>query len=184
MIERGNAHINPSYSYSSWFVSPKHKSIKDEVLNAAHHSLTIIEYENTALKAMMKHRAMSGTIKGAEHLWTIVYEIPKGSQIRMKHIIALLLYTNHTDLSAAFSSSFRKVSGTIKGAEHLWTIVYEIPKGSQIRMKHIIALLLYTNHTDLSAAFSSSFRKVSGSESDNQLKERHSHYANWARILR
>eukprot|EP01083_Nonionella_stella_P311323 1109703_1 len=133
MPEQGNMHINTSYSYSSWFVSPKHKTIKDEVLNDTKHGLTIIQYENTVLKAMMKHKAMSGTIKGADFMWKIVYEIPEGSPIRMKHILAVLLYTNHTDLSAAFSRSFRKVVG---------------------------------------------------SESDNELKERHSHYANWARLLR
>eukprot|EP01083_Nonionella_stella_P045222 121539_1 len=133
MPEQGNMHINTSYSYSSWFVSPKHKTIKDEVLNDAKHGLTMIQYENTVLKAMMKHKAMSGTIKGANYKWKIVYEIPEGSPIRMKHILAVLLYTNHSDLSAAFSRSFRKVIG---------------------------------------------------SESDNELKERHSHYANWARLLR
>eukprot|EP01083_Nonionella_stella_P251190 866918_1 len=31
MVERGNGHINTSYSYSSWFVSPKYKTMKDEV---------------------------------------------------------------------------------------------------------------------------------------------------------
>eukprot|EP01083_Nonionella_stella_P285896 973108_1 len=109
------------------------KKMKDEVLNDTKHGLTIIEYDNTVLKARMKRKAMSGTVKGSDGDWKIVYEIPEGSPIKMKHILAVLLYTNHTDLSAAFSRSFRKISG---------------------------------------------------SESDNKLKERHSHYANWARLLR
>eukprot|EP01083_Nonionella_stella_P201915 738171_1 len=104
-------HINTSYSYSSWFVSPKHKTMKDEVLNAKNSRLNIIEYEITVQKAMMKHQAMSRTIKGAEIRWEIVYEIPAGSSIGIKHILAVLLYTNHTDLSAGFSRSFRKISG-------------------------------------------------------------------------
>eukprot|EP01083_Nonionella_stella_P209858 760326_1 len=70
-----NRHINTSYSYSSWFVSPKHKTIKHEVLNDTEHGLTIIQYENTVLKAMMKHKAMGGAIKGADYKWKIVYEI-------------------------------------------------------------------------------------------------------------
>eukprot|EP01083_Nonionella_stella_P266269 900974_1 len=136
MPEQGNLHIwhiNTKYSYSAWFVSPKHKTIKDEVLNATSSNLTIIEYKNTVLKAAMKYKAMSASIKGAYYIWERVYEIPKESSIRMNHIFAVLLYTNHTDLSAAFSRSFRKVSG---------------------------------------------------SESDHQLRERHSQYANWARLLR
>eukprot|EP01083_Nonionella_stella_P161833 530520_1 len=68
----------------------------------------------------------------------------------------------------------RAMSGTIKGA---------IPEGTLIGMQHILAVLLYTNHTALSTAFSRSFRRINGSESDNELKERHSHYGNWARIL-
>eukprot|EP01083_Nonionella_stella_P296671 1007760_1 len=68
-IESGNNHIDASYSYASWFVSPKHKTMKDEVFNTRSSSLTIIEYENTVLKAMMKHKALSKAIKGAEYLW-------------------------------------------------------------------------------------------------------------------
>eukprot|EP01083_Nonionella_stella_P187872 691328_1 len=132
-MESGNMHISNSYSYSSWFVAPKRKTMKDEVLNGPNHSLTIIEYENTVIKARMKHKAMSRFIKGAVKLWEIVYRIQAGTMITMKHILAVLLYTNHTDLSAAFSRSFRKLSGA---------------------------------------------------ESDGKLKQRHSHYANWARLLR
>eukprot|EP01083_Nonionella_stella_P108339 315019_1 len=78
----------------------------------------------------------------------------------------------------------KAMSGTIKGADYKWRIVYKIREGSVITMEHILAVLLYTNHTGLSAAFSRSFRKISESESDNQLKERHSYYTNWARLLR
>eukprot|EP01083_Nonionella_stella_P066227 174197_1 len=35
MYENGNMHLDTRYSYASWFVSPKHKTIKDEVLNDA-----------------------------------------------------------------------------------------------------------------------------------------------------
>eukprot|EP01083_Nonionella_stella_P145636 456719_1 len=133
IYDYGNAHINTSYSYSSWFVVAKHKTMKDEVLNATKNSLTVIQYENTVLKAIMKHKAMRGTIKGAAGIWEGVYEIPKGSPISEKHVLAVLLYTNHTYLSAAFSLSYRKLSG---------------------------------------------------SESDDTLKKRHSEYANWGRLLR
>eukprot|EP01083_Nonionella_stella_P174865 607298_1 len=107
--------------------------MKDEVLNATNHSLTIIQYENTVMKAIMKHKAIRGTIKGAGSLWKVVYEIPKGSRISEQHILAVLLYTNHIDLSASFSRSFHKLKGT---------------------------------------------------ERDDEIKERHSHYANWAKLLR
>eukprot|EP01083_Nonionella_stella_P115369 341989_1 len=40
ILEYGNRHISGSYSYSSWFVTPKHKTIKDEVLNATNNRLT------------------------------------------------------------------------------------------------------------------------------------------------
>eukprot|EP01083_Nonionella_stella_P045223 121544_1 len=130
----GNRHINASYSYASWFVSPKHETMKDEVLNAADgHNLTIIQYQNTVMKAIIKHKVLKGTVKGASDIWKEIYGISKRSLITAKHILSVLLYTNHPDLTAAFSQSFRKLSG---------------------------------------------------SESDHDFKERHSYFANWARMLR
>eukprot|EP01084_Bolivina_argentea_P250531 419795_1 len=72
----------------------------------------------------------------------------------------------------------------IKGANYKWQNVYQIQKGTPITVKHILCVLLYTNHTELSAQFSNSFRKFTAAETDISLKQRHSEYANWAKGLR
>lgn len=65
----------------------------------------------------------------------------------------------------------------------LFQDVYNIPVGAPISLQHVLSVLLYTNHTELSAAFSRSYRKLRDSESDYSLKHRHSFYANWAKLL-
>eukprot|EP01084_Bolivina_argentea_P013318 24967_1 len=79
---------------------------------------------------------------------------------------------------------FKALANQIKGANGMWEVVYRIGKDSKITLKHIYSVLLYTNHTELSSEFSRSFRKLTLKESDQTLIQRHSKYANWAKILR
>ena len=107
--ERGNIHISGEYRFCDWYIEPKYESMKQEVLQGNNSSLSSIEYINTYKKAQYKHKAIGPNVRGAFPLFAMVYNIKTGSAITMKHILSLLLYTNHTQLSAEFSRSFRKI---------------------------------------------------------------------------
>ena len=134
MMEAGNVHTNVAYRYCDLFIQPKYKNIKEEVMNVSNScSISPIQHQNTLKKSELKYSALSQYVNGANHIFKIVYGISAGSKIKLHHILAVLLYCNHTILSAAFSKSFRKL-------------------------------------------------KVS--ETDESLKNRHSLYANWAKKLK
>ena len=61
---------------------------------------------------------------------------------------------------------------------------YNIPQGTQISVQHIIALLCYTNYTNHCSAFSSTFRRMHGFETDQSLKARNREFWHWSRLLR
>ena len=61
---------------------------------------------------------------------------------------------------------------------------YGIPRGKQITVQHIMSLLFYTNFSDHSAAFSGTFRRKHGFETDDSLKARNREFWNWSRLLR
>ena len=69
-------------------------------------------------------------------------------------------------------------------ANQYWAKTYNIPYEKELSLDHVIALLLYCNFTDLSAAFSATFRRSSTYESDILLIERHSNFHNWGKNLR
>eukprot|EP01084_Bolivina_argentea_P053826 98764_1 len=61
---------------------------------------------------------------------------------------------------------------------------YDIDLYSPLQVRHVTAMLLYTNYTDLSYDISKSFRKISKMETDSSLKYRNSLYANINKALR
>eukprot|EP01084_Bolivina_argentea_P038276 70775_1 len=109
MHDFGNTSINPAFTFKQWYIVPKYKDIKQEVLNSINHKLTMIQYENTLKKATMKYNALKKNIRGAVAIWANVYGIPQGSSVTLNHIFALLLYTNNITLSCEFAKSYRKL---------------------------------------------------------------------------
>eukprot|EP01083_Nonionella_stella_P027904 76845_1 len=61
---------------------------------------------------------------------------------------------------------------------------YGIEEGTEIGLKHIVAVLCYTNYSKHCYEFSRSFRRISPNESDESLKQRHGEFYHWARALR
>ena len=61
---------------------------------------------------------------------------------------------------------------------------YGINMNEELKCENVVAIALYTDYTQLSYQFSKSFRKISNAESDEESKERHREYREWARILR
>eukprot|EP01084_Bolivina_argentea_P259768 438450_1 len=76
------------------------------------------------------------------------------------------------------------LKGTVKGSAFEYEIVYCVGRGTPISLKHILSIMFYTNFTRLSSEFSTTFRKISKSDTDDALKKRHSAYCNWAKYLR
>eukprot|EP01083_Nonionella_stella_P271359 919486_1 len=138
-IDPGNGtdyvyHTNAcQYTFSQWFIDPVWNSMKQEVLNSKDHPISMTQYNNTLKKAEMK-------LDGMQH--------------------------------------------RIKGAWPEWALIYSVKPNSAIILNHVLAVMFYTNHTNLSTAFSRSFRKLTKMESDEALKTRHSYYAVWGKFLR
>lgn len=61
---------------------------------------------------------------------------------------------------------------------------YEIGVGSVVTFDHLLSLLLYTDYTELSSNFSSSFRKTKTFESLKNIKKRNSAYFWMSKHLR
>eukprot|EP01084_Bolivina_argentea_P141304 248324_1 len=133
MFDYGHSMSNPCYTFGDWYITPKYKSMKIEILNSNSKKLSMIQYENTLTKAVLKYNAFKRNIDGAVFYWRIVYGIQDHAPITILHIFSVLVYTNHTELSAEFTKTFRKLSDT---------------------------------------------------ETDDSLKKRHAEYANWGRLLR
>eukprot|EP01084_Bolivina_argentea_P287756 493771_1 len=105
-LHEGSSHL-AAPTFAELFVTPKHKTIKQEVLNANPVKLSIIQYCNTLKKATLKHKSLSLNAERAKFFWQDVYGIKAQSVITSNHIFAVMLYTNHTQLSFYFSKSFR-----------------------------------------------------------------------------
>ena len=61
---------------------------------------------------------------------------------------------------------------------------YGIKQHTSISVQHIMALMFYTNFSDQSAAFSATFRRKHGFETDENLKARNREVWNWSKLLR
>eukprot|EP01083_Nonionella_stella_P273273 926946_1 len=66
---------------------------------------------------------------------------------------------------------------------HYGNYFYGIREGDVLSVQHILAVLLCTNDYKLQLKLNASYAKRSEHESDAALKQRHSYYVNWARLL-
>ena len=71
-------------------------------------------------------------------------------------------------------------------AQHGYPLLqfYGIMSNAIITVQHIMSLLFYTNFSSHSAAFSATFRREHGFETDESLKARNREYWHWSRLLR
>eukprot|EP01084_Bolivina_argentea_P310003 536296_1 len=65
-----------------------------------------------------------------------------------------------------------------------WEVVYKIKRNCPITEQHILSIILYTDFDELQRECTRSFRKLSSTETDEELKDHHSEWANWAKALR
>ena len=127
---------NEGYTLGQWYVAKKYENLKEELLNNLVRTLSAGQFACTLQKAMDKLTALQKS----------------GKQPRC-------LYD-------------------------WWADSYGIQKDQEISVQHVVAILLYTNFSELCYLFSATYRKMHEYESDEDMKARHSEYAIWARLLR
>lgn len=81
-------------------------------------------------------------------------------------------------------NQYKENKDIVSKSNTCWTIAYGIDAGEIIKLEHIMCVLLYTNWTNLCFYFSASYRKLRDDESDQELKQRHTEYAIWGKLLR
>ena len=79
------------------------------------------------------------------------------------------------------SNTFKSATASLLAAPYEY---YGIEFGSSLGCNNLLAVLMYTDLTDLSGAFTSTFRKCHPFESLSSIKRRNSHYWWWSKILR
>ena len=94
-------------SVSDLFVEPRHDSIKSEVLNSGF--LGSAEFEELVVEKAKNYLKTKRcrNIKCIEEWDELHFDIKRGAPLTESHLNALLLYTDFSDLSTAFSSSYR-----------------------------------------------------------------------------
>ena len=61
---------------------------------------------------------------------------------------------------------------------------YRIGEGAPLLIRNLLAIIMYTDTTQLSTDFSASFRKIHQYETLSQIKKRNSKYWHWSKTLR
>ena len=127
---------NRGYTLGQWFVEKKYENLKEEILNNLVLALSARQFAVTLQKAMDKLSE-----------WR-----DRGKQPRCVKI--------------------------------WWRESYGIAEGDEISVEHIVAILLYTNFSDLCYLFSATYRKTHEYEEDEDMLLRHREYGNWGKLLR
>ena len=134
LIDNGNNRYG--YNMNEWYIPYKYKNLQYEILNNSIYVLTYSQWQNTLIKATNKWK------------------------------------------------SYRSNKNIINSASNIFEKVYSIKRGTLITLEHIISILLYTNWSQLSYHFTSTYRKLTNNESNNELKIRNCEYRNWSKLLR
>ena len=108
-VENHNDH--GGYSPAELFVESKYFSLKDEIVNNTVQSMSIYEVNISLVKAeklLKTYKAKSMRVRPFGVNDPYHYEIDDWAQIRYSHIVALIMYSDWTNLQCAFSKTFRR----------------------------------------------------------------------------
>ena len=106
-----NKHDHGGYKVSELFVNAKYGSFKDEIAN--YENFDIVQYKQAHAKATMfikseKVKKITAKYTDYKHMF-LHYGIAFGAILLFGHILSLILYTDYSKLSSAFSSTFRQI---------------------------------------------------------------------------
>ena len=110
--KRKNYEENIGYSLGDWFVEKKYGNLKEELLNNLVHTLSASQFAVTLRKATDKlneRRKRGKVLRCNDSCWEESYGIAKSEEITIEHVVAILLYTNYSDLCYLFSATYRKI---------------------------------------------------------------------------
>ncbi len=108
--DKTNAEFGKMLPARFWFITPKYKSIKDEVLNNEMCCLSITQFNDNLINARLKLEANKHNLSHPHQTFLTVYNIRKDQQASIHHILGIVLYTNNTKLCSEFTRSFRMLS--------------------------------------------------------------------------
>eukprot|EP01084_Bolivina_argentea_P119995 212733_1 len=103
---------NPGYMYKDWYITPKYKSMKEDVLQNSCVVMTIEQYQFEMQKCVMKLNGWKRFMKRSSKFYVFVYGINEGTCITVNHILSVMIYTNYGQLSYHFSKTFRRICST------------------------------------------------------------------------
>ena len=97
------------YSPKQLFITPKYKGLKDEIINNDIYSLSCGQLNISIRKTnklinTLKSKSIRYTAKN-DHLY---YDISVWSALRYSHLLALVLYSDWTELQCEFTKTWRK----------------------------------------------------------------------------
>ena len=101
---------NKGYTCAHWYIRPKYADLQDEILNNVIHTLPLDEFKVLVSEAEVKLDLNESKSKNAEYLFASVYGIDAGSPLQLNHVLALLLYSNFSDLCYEFSKTYRRLN--------------------------------------------------------------------------
>eukprot|EP01083_Nonionella_stella_P110908 324915_1 len=98
---------NAGYKPRDWYIEAKYEDMRDEILNNPIYSLSKKQWDSLQRSAKMK---IEGDFcRGlADEVNTYLVEPYGVKEMELKHVVAMLLYTNYTDLCTAFASTLRR----------------------------------------------------------------------------
>eukprot|EP01084_Bolivina_argentea_P058442 106735_1 len=78
-----------SYSFKDWFISPKYKSMREEVVD--NNYLTLEQFKKETKKASININSLHGKNMTANAFFELIYEIKEGLNICINHMLSVLL---------------------------------------------------------------------------------------------
>eukprot|EP01084_Bolivina_argentea_P271770 462515_1 len=125
-----NVNDHNGYNISQLFIKQKYSSFKEEISNYKYISMQQYE-DNVVLKARnYKDTEIVKSMYAVVNRWSgsnLHYDINHESKLFFHHLLAVILYTDFSDLSTDFSSTFRKIapfeslsSIKLRNGEYYW----------------------------------------------------------------
>eukprot|EP01083_Nonionella_stella_P136645 415907_1 len=103
-----NVWDHSGYHVDELFIEPKYASFKEEISHYKYVSLKQYGKIMVKVEQYIQSDAMKQTTATGYGTHFCSYDIEADDPIQFDHLLALVLYTDYTKLSAAFSSTFRK----------------------------------------------------------------------------
>ena len=94
---------------SALYISKKYNDLKQEILSNNHLTLNIAQYATCVTKAE-KYENTATVRRNATICDDLHYEIEVGSILSKDHLLAIIFYTDYSELSTKFTASFRRVN--------------------------------------------------------------------------